>query len=233
MGDLIDRAGEILAQSQRIVDVASQNIANLGTSGYKRKVPFLTLLESGRNVSDAKERVSVYQDFAQGALGQTGSPLDLAISGAGFFVIRTDGHNVYARNGQFHRDGNGRLLSVDGYPLQAVGGGDIVLKEGDFKVSLDGTVFQSGESSGQIALVEPDHREQLAGTTGGFYLSGDGRTHDVQTPVIHQAMAEASNSTNGQEMTMVIEAMRRAETGQQIAHVYDDLVGKAISGFGG
>jgi len=233
MGELIEMASAILAESQQRVDMAAQNIANMETPGYKRAVAFDTLLADHSDSSGNLQLVASRTDFAQGALISTGSPLDLAISGTGFFVLRQGDKVIYSRQGGFARDSAGHLVRGDGYVLQGASGGDLTLKPGPFTVASDGTVTQAGQEVAQIRLSQADVPARLQPVSGGFSALANTAMNDVTNPVIHQGMLEASNVSNGQEMAAIIEASRRAESGQKIVQVYDELLGRVFSSFGG
>jgi len=241
MSGLIDIAAVILAEAQQRVDISAQNIANMETPGYKRRVAFDALLASLPEVDDQEQRVASRTDFAQGGLAKTGSPLDLAISGPGFFMLRNSNGTsaeaanqvIYTRQGSFSRNGDGRLVRTDGYALQAASGGDVVLKPGSFLVANDGTVTQAGAEVARIALFQPDQPARLQAVSGGFAAPSDVAMDEVAAPTLHQGMLEGSNVSNGQEMVSIIEASRRAEAGQRIIQVYDELLGRVFGVLGG
>ena len=233
MGGLIEIASAILAESQQRVDVAAQNIANMETPGYKRTVAFAALLDMADSDTPDVLSVPTRTDFAQGGLTNTGSPLDLAISGAGFFALRQGDRTVWSRQGAFALYGSGHLVRSDGAVLEADTGGDLVLKAGAFVVAADGTVTQAGQEVGRIGLSEADNPGRLQPVSGGFSAPAGVTMNDVARPVIHQGMLEASNVSNGQEMAGIIEASRRAEVGQKLVQVYDELLGRVFSAFGG
>src|SRR5690349_21388723 len=125
---LIELGEVMMTRSERHLDLTSQNITNASTPGYKRHVSFDASIDDSHSADQTRANVATRPDLQQGALHQTGRPLDLAISGAGFFMVRgADGRLFYTRNGQFSRDNEGRAISTEGYALQAAGGGDIVL----------------------------------------------------------------------------------------------------------
>ncbi len=126
----------MLAQ-QTNVEVISNNISNMGTTGFKRhRAEFQDLLYQdlrrvGSNSSDAGTIVpsglqlgvgtrvaSTYRIGEQGALSLTDNPFDLAINGQGFFQIQLpDGDTGYTRDGSFQLNADGQLVNADGFPL--------------------------------------------------------------------------------------------------------------------
>jgi flagellar hook protein FlgE len=99
--------------SSKALDIISNNVANTNTVGFKAGSAIfadvyaasLTGSVSGKQVGAGSTLGAVRQGFTQGNLTTTNNPLDLAINGDGFFIVgRTDGPDVYTRNGQFELD---------------------------------------------------------------------------------------------------------------------------------
>lgn len=113
------------------LDVISDNIANVNTIGYKaERVVFEDLIARslttfGNNVPKNMEIgggsfiAVTTKDFSQGSFQSTNIPLDLALDGEGFFMVKgLDGVQYYTRAGQFRLDANGDIVNVDGLRLQ-------------------------------------------------------------------------------------------------------------------
>lgn len=162
---------------------------------------------------------------------ETGSATDLALGGPGFFVVRDGEHQLYTRQGRFARDGEGRLVSASGQILQSADGGDLKIAEADFTVSPTGLVSVKGEALDRVAVVEFDDLSGLRAATGEAYTSQiDARA--VSDPLVRQGFLEAANVSTGDEMIALMAAVRRAEAGQRLVNVYDDLLGRAATVFG-
>src|SRR5690242_20105548 len=118
MIEAISTSNTGLNAAQALLDITSNNLANINTTGFKANgigfqdllyaaVPGLGGLPVGRGVQVA----STDKSFAQGPLQNTGQPLDVAIEGNGFFpVVRPDGSIACTRDGSFHLDATGRLV---------------------------------------------------------------------------------------------------------------------------
>ncbi|MGC8868646.1 MAG: flagellar hook protein FlgE, partial [Sulfurihydrogenibium sp.] len=117
--------------NQRWIDVISDNIANVNTIGFKsERVTFEDLMARsltafGNNVPKNTEIgggsfiALTTKDFSQGSLQTTTNPLDLALDGEGFFIVRDNQGTVYyTRAGQFRLDADGNIVNVDGLKLQ-------------------------------------------------------------------------------------------------------------------
>lgn len=228
MGDLVQSASSILSGAQRRAEDAAHNITNMSTPGYRAKHSFAEALQGAAGPgSGYLTRTSP----TAGLLSETGNPYDLAIAGEGFFELRGDGPSVYTRNGQFTRDGDGRLLGAGGRALQGVGGGDIILPSPEAVIRADGTVMDRNQVLGQIALVQLEPAQAIEGPDGTLASRGDAPIL-VESGVMRQGFLEGSNVSLGDEMIAMMEAVRRAETGQKLMNVYDDLMGRVVTTLG-
>ena len=165
--------GMIAQQTQ--IDTTSNNISNVNTIGYKKqRAEFADLMyqvmeyagtaTSGTSVSPTGIEVglgvrptAIAKIFTQGNFKETGNPLDMAITGNGFFQIQLpDGTTGYTRNGSFKLDNEGNVVNSDGYRLLP----EIVIPEDATQISIgvDGivSVLQAGATEmtqvGQIEL---------------------------------------------------------------------------------
>ena len=105
------------------LDLLANNIANASTGGYKADREFYSLYVAPEaagsesfNTMPLIERPWV--DHAQGSLHPTGNPLDLALTGKGFFAVNGPSGPLYTRNGNFRLAPDGKLTAADGYPLR-------------------------------------------------------------------------------------------------------------------
>jgi len=140
------------------VQVISNNIANMATTGYKRqRAEFAdllydhvrrigtassdqgTILPVGIDIGSGVKTVGTPRIMTQGSLTQTGNAFDLAITGEGFFKIQMpDGTSSYTRDGSFMLDGTGRLVTAQGYPVQP--GITVPQNATGFSVNIQGQV---------------------------------------------------------------------------------------------
>jgi len=123
-----------LTAASSALDITSNNIANANTTGFKSsQAEFGDVFSSSAvnlNTSTAGEGVQLIssaQQFTQGDIATTSSPLDMAISGNGFFTLNSPSGYVYSRNGEFQEDQNGNVTTATGqflqvYPPLATGG---------------------------------------------------------------------------------------------------------------
>src|SRR3984885_677478 len=165
-----------MAPQELSVQVISNNIANLQTTGYKKQTASFqdliyahisrvgaqsssqgTILPVGIDIGGGVKTVGTPRSMTQGTLSQTGNDLDLAITGEGFFkILQPDGTFQYSRDGTFQMDNQGRIVTAQGNPVQPTitipnnASGLTVNAQGQVSVTLPGTTTSS--IIGQIGL---------------------------------------------------------------------------------
>jgi flagellar basal-body rod protein FlgF len=246
MGNGIAELGEILlARSEQRLETVSRNVSNISTPGFKREVPFMENVgdllsgavaeaESTADTATAREleRSGGAVDFTQGALKLTGSPLDLAVAGAGFFQARSKDATFYIRGGQFTRAPDGRIATAQGLVLQTSTGEDLVLDATEVEILQDGVVLQGGAPVARIGLFNPSESSRLVAAGGGVFISPDGEMTEAPTASVRQGMLEASNVEMADEMLTMMDALRQAESGARLIRLYDSLIGQSVTTFG-
>lgn len=233
MGGLAEIASTILSQSARSVEVSAQNISNMSTPGYKRRVSFSHVLATSELNNSLEMAEDSATDFAQGKMVNSGNPFDLAITGPGFFEVSSPSQNLtYTRQGQFTRDGQGHLVNATGGRLQVEGGGDLVLKGRDFKLAEDGVILEDGQPTARLEVMNFIDPSTATRSYGAGFAAMSSAVSPVANPTVRQGATEAANVSAGDEMVAMMAALRRAEGGQKLMNVYDDLMGRAITVFG-
>ena len=136
----LDIASGGLQAQQTNVDVISQNLANLSTTGYKRLIPEFrdllymdikrvgatssdtgTIIPTGIQLGLGVKTSAIHRDIQQGTLTSTTEPLDLAINGRGYFqVTLPDGTTAYTRDGTFQISPTGEIVTADGFPTPTI-----------------------------------------------------------------------------------------------------------------
>ncbi|ESR26776.1 flagellar basal-body rod protein FlgG [Lutibaculum baratangense] len=177
------------------VEVISNNIANMRTTGFKRQRPDFqdllyqdlrrpgtttsatgTQVPAGLEIGLGVRTAATPRVMSQGDVVGTESQLDLAIRGDGFFRIQLpDGRTAYTRDGSFERDANGTLVTVDGYQVQP----GIVIPENTISLTInsEGTVqatLQNGQDAvelGQIDLARFVNPVGLEGLGDNLYVA--------------------------------------------------------------
>jgi flagellar basal-body rod protein FlgG len=223
--------GEILlTTSERRLEVVSRNVANTTTPGFKAGKAFEETL--AHRVSDGAASLAVATDFAQGALRRTGGAFDLAISGAGFFMVRSEAGTYYTRAGQFERSVDGRLKSSQGLALQTEDGGDLIVTSARPEILEDGTVLEDGLPVARIGVFQSTGARPPQAIGGTLFLASEADMQTAASPLVRQGMLENANVDMASQMLAMRSAVRQAEIGARVVQTYDSLIGQSISTFG-
>lgn len=223
-------AGRSLEHRIKNIDVIANNLANLGTTGYKREVPFTEILNSYGDVSIRKVTSQL-----QGDILQTSNPLDLAISGDGFFVVKgEDGQKELTRDGRFKLNDEGFLVNANG--LKVIGqNGEISIEESllakDSVIAINkGGEIKIGEHTVDTLLVlKVDDDENLMRGGGSNFLMGEQNYHAAEegSYLISQGFLEESNTNPILEMESMISINKEYETAQKVISALDTSLGHA------
>jgi flagellar basal-body rod protein FlgF len=202
---------------RRQMDIVAHNIANMNTAGFKGQdmmfVEHLVKSRGGEKLLGTKlayaRDIATLTNFNEGPIEKTGNPLDLAITGDGFFVVQTDQGERYTRNGRLKLDEGGQLVNQNGQPVLSTGGQPFILAPEDTQitVSRDGTISTNNGDLGKLRLVRFDNPQLLKRAAGGLY-SSEAAPIDVEQPTISQGMLEGSNIQPIFEMAKMIEIHR-------------------------
>ncbi|PTS90573.1 hypothetical protein DBR17_01225 [Sphingomonas sp. HMWF008] len=231
MSGLVESASAILRVAQQRLESASQNVANITTPGYKRQISFVEVMASQPDRAGDVPALRLRPDLTQGKLSATGGPLDIAISGDGFFALRDGTTTLYSRQGQFTRAADGTLVTAQGYALQQASGGDVVVENSAVTIANDGTVLDAGRPVARIGVYVPDSSASMRSLDGSTFQLESGHATELASPMLRQGMIEASNVSVGDEMITMMAALRQAESGSRLVQTYDDLLGRAITAF--
>jgi flagellar basal-body rod protein FlgF len=226
---------------RRELDVIANNIANLNTTGFKgESVMFEQFLDptarhehfpgNDRRIAFVLDRATL-QDFSQGPLQRTESPLDVAIDGPGFFAIQTPNGERYTRAGNFHLNPQGQLVTNNGH-LVLGQGGPIVFEPNDTSIAIaaDGTVSTQNGDRGKIRLVNFTNPTQLTQQGDGLWSAPATMQPQLAAPTTRavQGAIEKSNVHAVKEMNRMLEVTRAYTTISNMQQRTDELRRKAI-----
>lgn len=244
------------AQDARMRVIAN-NLANIGTTGFKRdRADFATLAYQdtriagqqstgetayaiGLNLGTGVQLQGTSRIGLQGTLNNTGNALDLALDGDGFFEVQLPGGQLgYTRAGNFKLDAEGSLVTPQGYPVQP----QITVPQGASSISVapDGTVSAvlPGEAEpaqlGQLTLASFVNPAGLRASGDNFLMeTAASGAADTAPPGengrgnIRQGMLEASNVNVVEELVEMIEAQRSYEINSKMISAVDDMLRNA------
>lgn len=218
------------------LDRLSADIANAGTAGYKTerttdaqadRPRFAAVLQTAIDVAPGARKLNV----TNGPINTTGRDLDVAIEGAGFFVVQTAAGERYTRNGRFSVSGAGQLVTEDGSPVLGQQG-PIALPPGDVRVEADGTVRSGDAVAGRLAVVEFADPSKLMRESGALFRSEIDGTPAPNASIKGGAIEESNVSVVERvaELTSVtrsFEALQKALT-----LMMNDIDGRAVDQLG-
>ena len=229
----------------RAMDVIANNIANVSTPGFKRDAAkfeeYVAMMRPAEGqkgmqpVSFVKD-AGVIRDTGQGNIEQTGATYDLAISGKGYFVVQTPAGPRYTRDGHFSLDGNGNLVTSQGYQVQGDGGAiTIAPTDGEINIAPDGMISSVvngvGNQLGKIKVVS--FADDTLMTRRGSSLYSTGQTPNTPPVVnIRQGALEASNVQPVIEISKMLEVQRAYEATANLSKSQEDMMRQAIERLG-
>ena len=225
----------LLAQTDAL-ELTANNMANLSTTGYKGQLEFHRSLEASmgnRRLSPLNQAVNNYGvlggsavDLKTGEFQKTGNDLDLAMQGSGFFVINTPAGIRYTRNGNFHTDAAGNLLTATGDAVMG-GQGPVQLPGGAITISSDGTISQGGAVVATMKLVTFKPGTSLAAEGNSYYQAPAGSEQPADDPRLSQGMLESSNLNAVSATVGLITLQRHAQLMEQALSIFHSVFNAA------
>jgi len=243
-----------LDAQQTQLDVVSNNLANVGTSGFKKSRAVFedllyqtvrqpgaqstqqTQLPTGLQIGTGVRPVASERIFTQGNLAQTGNQLDVAINGQGFLQVSLpDGTTAYTRDGPLHQDSQGQLVTSSGYPVSPAV--TIPANAQTITIGTDGTVSvtQQGQAAatqvGTIQLANFINASGLEARGENLYLeTAASGTPTTNTPgtngigTLKQGYVETSNVNVVEELVNMIQTQRAYEINSKAISTSDQML---------
>ncbi len=243
-----------LTAQQAQLDVISNNLANVGTSGFKRSRAVFedlmyqttrapgapssqqTQVATGMQVGTGVRPVATERLFSQGNLQQTSNPKDVAINGSGFLqVLMPDGSAAYTRDGSLQVNAEGMLVTASGYPLQPAV--TVPANSTNMTIGSDGTVTIQPAGSSAITQVGSLQLVQFPNPAG---LESRGENLFTETPssgapntvtpgangagVLMQGYVETSNVNVVEELVNMIQTQRAYEINSKAINTADQML---------
>ncbi len=207
-----------LVAQQRAMDVTAGNIANADTPGFKtERTLFADWLSrqtgtdpvrGGRVLAYTQDRAT-YREQAEGPLTHTANPLDLAITGPGFFTVQGKAGPLLTRAGRFELQADGTVADGDGNALLDTGGRPVRVAAADtaLQVAGDGTLSSENGQLGKIGIVQPADPNKMQ-AMGDRLLSAQTATAPVARPQVTGGALEQSNVQPVAETTRMMNDLR-------------------------
>ena len=242
-GTIYKAASGALLQQMRL-DILSNNLANVNTAGFKADNPEFRLDPSLTGIAKTRPQSSpilspysppmkVSIDYGGGQAIQTGNPLDVALTGSGFFEIQTQEGLQYTRNGNLTVNVDGVLSTSDGYPIMG-DGGEINIQGALVEINESGEIEVDGNVLGKLKVVDFPQPYDLkkVGNTRFIPAKDDVRGQPAEGYTISQGFIEASNVNAIRTMTEIIETTRIFETYQRVMRSADEATSKVVNEVG-
>lgn len=230
-------------QSRRM-EVLSNNLTNVDTPGFKEELAILQARHSrairdgkdipGRgSINDLGSGVSMAEtqtNFAPGQFKDTGYKWDVAIRGDGFFAVDDGQRQLLTRAGNFEVDGNGSLLTQQGFQVLDTEGAPIVMNPEMYaQIHKDGWVEHSGGGQ-SLALVKPQSLGDLA-RVGENTFNPLGPVNQVAANerAVEPGFLEQSGVKPTQAMMQLIETSRMYEANVRMIQNHDQMTGSLVN----
>lgn len=241
-----------MVNSQKRMDVVSNNLANATTTGYKKeglttqsfdemyalKIKDLTVGHLNENIGSLSLGAKIgesYRDWSQGSFVSTENNYDFALSGKGFFNISFtnkagETSTMYSRDGSFQMNQEGYLVTKDGdFVLGESGPIQLPTNIDKLEVQPTGEIYADGVYVDTFVLTDFEDYNYLEAYGENLYRAVDGATQTDCTATVNQGYTEASNINVVSEMVEMISIAREYESGQKVINAVDDMLGKMVS----
>lgn len=229
-------------------EVISENLSSSFIPGFKKQNISFNAIQSGllaqrsTSTGDLNRHFSlpsgsVSTDFQAGELRPTGVPTDLALEGRGFFEVQLpNGAKAYTRDGEFHPNAQGQLVTKQGYAVLG-SSGPIQLDASNASpvtVSATGDVSQGGNLRGTIKVMDFSDYNQLDTAGGGYFLANRPTLNPtaVTNVTVRQGYLESANTTTVSEMADLMVSMRLFEANQKVIQSQDERMARLIADVG-
>ncbi len=224
-------------------EMAAENLANIQMPGFRRRIvtqsSFDTVLDPLRRPTDGVDSSKllgtttnrIEYDFSQGHFDQTKRPLDLALSGDGFFTVQGPDGPLYTRNGSFYVDANRQLVTIDNLPLMG-SGGPIVLppqvNSENIEISRDGRLYDAGQEFGQLELVQFQDNSVLTPAGSSLFSAAANAVPLPSAAEVLQGTLELANTSSIDELINIVTGTRQFEAAQKALNTIAESVQKRI-----
>ncbi len=224
---LLSSSQAMSMQSQRH-DLIANNLANVNTPGFQKLIAQVRSGADPANSSAAAQdmqrlTITSWPSSATGPLKATGNPLDIGLTGEGYFVVETPQGQRLTRDGSLGLSPAGELLHSSGNPILA-DGSTLTIREAP-SILPDGTVMDGDRVVGRLSVVKPNKGSNLR-REGQNLLEATGGFEEVPAESVSIAAGniEGSNVDAIEEMVTMIKAFRAYEIAQKAVHAADETL---------
>ncbi len=227
---------------RRKMDVIANNLANINTAGYKSdNLLFEEYIMPTARMNDFRSldrKISYVIDdtvthhFAPGNIRETGNPVNMAFNDdQSWFVVQTPNGERYTRNGEFDINGEGQLVTTEGYPVLGQDGPiTFTTEDSNINISRDGIITTERGDIARVRVVNFQDQEGMV--KEGFSLFKHNNPQLVEEPDIMSGMVESSNVKGVVEISRMIEVTRAYASLAKAQKSTNDLRESAIDKLG-
>ena len=227
-------------------DIIANNVANAETAGFKADTAFtIERPAPAQDLGLATASAEMLTRLGGGVLAnQTmtnydqgsmvdGGPLDLALDGEGFFMIRDGDSTAYTRDGRFKRDRDGFLVDIDGRPVLNERQRPIQLGEGEVQIATDGTVSVKVdgllEEVARLGVAAPPQDVLRKSGDNLFQVPEGTKVDAAKDPRVNQGRYETSNVDPIQSMSELIQSSRSVQAAARFIDFHDRMMELAVT----
>jgi flagellar basal-body rod protein FlgG len=211
------------------LEVVANNLANLNTTGFKEEIPFSMVMNQY-----GKVELQQNTDFEQGNLMETANPLDMAISGNGYFVVQTPNGTELTRNGNFKISDEGYLVDQDGNKVMGNNGAVYLdnlttAQKKTISISKTGEISLGQDVIDNLTIAKMNDPQEAPRTTG-VNFSADGVGYQIAPQgdyTVRQGYLEESNVNPIKEMETMIQLNNEYDSAHRIINYLDKSLDEA------
>ncbi|HEY8475927.1 MAG TPA: flagellar hook-basal body protein [Chloroflexota bacterium] len=230
-------AAGMLTQAVRLSTLGN-NLSNVETPGYRQDIVEERTFEELLLARIAEGSIEIGPlglgsvplrpeiDLSPGPIEATGRALDLALVGDGFFVVQGPDGPLYTRNGAFFQDANGRLVTLQGWPV--LGQEGVLQSDAPMTVGPDGVVRAGENVVGQLQVVTFPEETRFQKIEGQYLVPEEGLPAPVAAPRLQPGHLEGSNVNLTSTMTDLLTAARSYQMAQRALTTHDEALGRLL-----
>ncbi len=227
---------------QRQMDIIANNIANMNTTAFRNESVLFEeyVVNTSPGSSNIGNQIAFVQDrgvvrnLAEGEFTKTGNNLDVAISGKGYFQVQDPNGNIYyTRNGHFHVDNQGQIVTTKGDPVLSAFGAPITVNLNDSTITIanDGTITSASGRRGRLGVVTVPNDQDMESIGDSMFKTTQKATPANNVKVL-SGMLESSNVEPIVEMTKMVNVLRSYQSTANLLQTFEDLQRKSIEKVG-
>lgn len=223
----------------RSQNLVAHNLANADTPGYRATRPVFAehpaLQRDSRRIPGLREvdytwDRATWRDEAAGPISRTGNPLDVAISGEGYFAVETPRGERFTRAGRFTISPEGRLVDQGGNPVLNAAGNPIAISPGDTRIEImgDGAIRSENGEIGRLRVVRFANNQTLRSEGDRLFDPAGQQPEPIARPGLVQGAVEGSNVQSIIELTRMMAEVREFQFATQFAEREGERIQGAV-----